>query len=280
MTLSSSGPETTQKTEKTAKTHRLNRFFVPLPEPIRAFPHEATIMESSQVHQIRNVLRLNVGHHLILVDDRRQESFVAEITEAARDRVSVKLLTSHEQMERPSTPHVVLGAGLIKGQRWDWMIQKVTELGVNAIVPLESERAVVHVGTPERKQERWYRIAQSAAEQSEGLFIPHMETPVGVVGFCELVKSCQIKIILLERSVQKEGCRRERLRQLFRHHAVAKSIAFAVGPEGGWSDHEVDYLLRKGFKPASLGKRILRSETAAVALMSALAYEYDATPPS
>ncbi len=260
------------ESKKPLKTHRLSRFFMTLPESVTEFPYNAVLDETSRVHQIRNVLRLTAGDHVIIVDDRRQESFVAEITDLARDRVFLKLITLHEKIERPSTPHIVLGAGLIKGQRWDWMVQKVTELGINAIVPLESERAVVHVGTPERKQERWHLIAQSAAEQSEGLFIPHMEVPVGVVGFCELVKSCQVKILLLER-----GPKRERLRQLFRHHAVAKSMALAVGPEGGWTDAEVEYLLGKGFKPASLGKRILRSETAAVALMSALAYEYDTT---
>ncbi len=256
----------------TTKTRcsNLSRFFMPLPEAITEFPYNTVLEESNRVHQIRNVLRLSAGDHVIIVDDRRHESFVAEITEVARSQIFLKLITSHQRAERASTPHIVLGAGLIKGQRWDWMVQKATELGVNAIVPLESERAVVHVGTPERKQERWHLIAQSAAEQSEGLFIPHIEVPVGVIGFCELVKSCQVKILLLER-----GAKRERLRQLFRHHAVAKSMALAVGPEGGWTDSEVEYFLSKGFKSASLGKRILRSETAAVALMSALAYEYD-----
>lgn len=255
---------------KTVNAHRLNRFFITLPEAVTTLPYASFVDDPASVHHVRNVLRLAAGDHLVAVDGQRQQSYIAEISELARDKIYINLLSIHEQTSEGAVPHILMGAALIKGQRWDWMLQKLTELGVQTIVPLETERAVVHIGSAEKKQERWTAVARSAAEQSEGLFIPRVEIPMSLSIFCERVRSATLKVVLLER-----GEKREALRRILRHHAVARSIAIAVGPEGGWSESEVSYLVANGFKPATLGDRILRSETAAITVMSALAYEFD-----
>ncbi len=255
---------------KTANTRRLNRFFIALPDAVKALPYASFVDDPPSVHHIRNVLRLTPGDHIVAVDGQRQQSFIAEVTELDRDKIYVSLLALHEQASEGAVPQIMMGAALIKGQRWDWMLQKVTELGVRTIVPIETERAVVHIGSAEKKQERWEAVARSAAEQSEGLFVPRVEMPMNLPAFCELARPAALKVALIER-----GDKREALRMLLRQHAVARSIAFAVGPEGGWTEPEAAYLIAAGFRPASLGARILRSETAAIAVMSALAYEYD-----
>ncbi len=280
-----------------------HRFFQAFPHEVLSFPCPTVLTDPVALHHLRNVLRLGPGMPLMIVDGERQKGYAAEIVAVERDRVEVMLLSLEVQggsrNGRDPMPHVTLGASLIKGQRWDWLLQKVTELGVRTVVPLESERAVVHIGSPKRKQERWQAVTRSAAEQSEGLFYPGVDLPMGLTAFCDRVRSCPVKVVLLvpldrewrercghqehpEQQKQRQQLqppkrheRREPLRKILREHATAKPMAFAVGPEGGWTEGETEYLLSQGFRPAELGKRVLRSETAAVALLSAMAYEYD-----
>lgn len=264
----------------------LRRFFVTLPEPVSAFPAALSVSEDSLVRHIRSVLRLNKGAEVVLVDQDRGQLYRAVIEAVEKSAIAFQL---EEILPIPAEssaylPEVILGAALIKEQRWDWLLQKTTELGVRTLVPLMSERTVIQVKDAEKKRERWQAIVQSAAEQSEGLFVPRVEVPMTVAGFTQwLSQQAESggplhKFVLQERDAQgQRHTLKSKMANMFQTPGTQTQsrLAFSVGPEGGWTAAEIALMSEAGFQPVSLGGRILRSETAAVSLMGALAYEYD-----
>jgi 16S rRNA (uracil1498-N3)-methyltransferase len=171
---------------------------------------------------------------------------------------------------KSSLPPVTLAVALIKEQRWDWLLQKATELGVRAFQPILSERTVIKLSESDipKKLERWQSVVRSAAEQSEGLFIPQMLKPVNVSQCAQSGSSDRLRILLAER-----GEDRLSLKSVLSGLQQEKMVTMAVGPEGGWTPQELDVFIQAGFVLASLGSRILRSETAAIAAMAGVVYE-------
>lgn len=256
----------------------LKRFFCPLPEPVATFPHPVTLTEAFVVNHIRSVLRYEPGQQILLVDPDRETAFQAKISAITKNTVQAEIQSSVPMVLSDGIPRITLAVALIKEQRWDWLLQKVTEMGVRRIIPLETAHTVIQVKDPERKQARWQAVAASAAEQSEGLFIPRVALPVSLSGFCDWaetsVSSSGHKALLLER-----GEEREPLRNWLAPHRKSwpepePEMIFTIGPEGGWDTSEINLLKARGFTPLSLGNRILRTETAAMALMSIMTYEF------
>lgn len=252
----------------------LRRFFIEVGDPVVAFPHPVQIYDAFTLDHARKVLRLKPGDQVLAVDCLLETVYRAEITELDRKSMKINLLQTASPVKAGQLPAVTLGMALIKEQRWDWMLQKSTELGIRTVVPLSVSRSVVQVHDPEKKRQRWQAVARSAAEQSEGLFIPRITIPMGIDAFARQVQLMPLKLLLLER-----GPYRTALKHLLRQHGSLPEVVAVIGPEGGWSEEEIDCLLAQGFQPVSLGDRILRSETAAISLMSALAYEYDEQQP-
>lgn len=169
-----------------------------------------------------------------------------------------------------SPVHIHLLQGLPKKERLEWIIQKATELGVFSIVPFESERSITLVEreTPQPKAHRWQIIAVKAAQQCRRGRIPRVHP---VLTFCDaigLFRGSDLKLILWER----ENC--QGLHRVLTAHSVPKSIALAVGPEGGFSAHELEMARQKGYTPVHLGQRILRTESAAIAATAVLQYQF------
>lgn len=261
------------------ETFHLKRFFVDLPAPVADFPTQLTIEDEGVVHHLRTVMRAKVGESVVLVDGQRRQAYLA-ILQALEKR------TLTAQVERPlaqpdgNLPAVTLAVALIKEQRWDWLIQKATELGVSAIQPIASERTIIKLDEKNfgKKQERWEAVMRSAAEQSEGLFIPVILPPVSVKSLCDQASAYNQRILLAER-----GAHRETLQTTLRKHPLQQhsppqhpsdqALLFAIGPEGGWTDGELAQFEQAGFVFASLGQRIMRTETAALAAMAAVVYE-------
>jgi 16S rRNA (uracil1498-N3)-methyltransferase len=139
---------------------------------------------------------------------------------------------------------------------------------------LLSERTVIKLseGDISKKQARWQAVVRSAAEQSEGLFIPQVLKPVHLPDFCPEFRKGEpdsaLRMVLVERGA------RLALKSLLSGLQANQPVTIAIGPEGGWTAAELDALNRAGFVPASLGMRILRSETAAMAAMAAVVYEF------
>ncbi len=165
----------------------------------------------------------------------------------------------------PSRLRLTLCQAIPKGDRFEWLIQKTTELGVSEIVPLISARTVVRPRRAESKIQRWNEIAEHAAAQSENAQPPVIFPPLTLEQF---LQSCPegLKLLLHERGEARP------LREILQEYP-SNSIILIVGPEGGWTPEETTQILATGFHKTHLGQRILRTETAGLVLAAILQYE-------
>ncbi|WP_097306634.1 16S rRNA (uracil(1498)-N(3))-methyltransferase [Pseudomonas chlororaphis] len=229
---------------------RLSRFFIDA--PLSLGEHE---LPEAQAHYIGRVLRMAEGDALQLFDGSGNE-FRGKLLEVGKKRVVVQLDESFAgQVESPLQIH--LGQGLSRGERMDWAIQKATELGVNEITPIFSERCEVRL-KDERADKRlahWRQVAVSACEQCGRSRVPVIHPP-GLLA--DWIKQTQADLKLVLHPVAEP----------LESHAKPATLAFLIGPEGGLSDAEVDQAQGAGFLPARLGPRVLRTETAPVVALT------------
>lgn len=189
------------------------------------------------------------------------------------DRLESKSLRASilEKIEGPPAPlaPIVLAQAILKGDRMNWMIQKATELGVAEIIPLLTSRVIVRppAGRVQTTQARWQRIAVDAAQQSEQWTYPKIIQPMTLSDLFKHVPHATLRCALLERSAE------QRLGSLSINHTFQGTIALVVGPEGGWTREEMREILDQRFQPITLGKSILRSETAPLVALSILQYK-------
>ena len=228
----------------------LPRFF--LEGALRFEVGEVVAIEGAICHQIGRVLRLRSGQRVVLLDGSTGAS-EAELVEVGPDRTLARILQAAPCAPEPAVA-VTLLAAVLKGERQDWLVQKAVELGVGRIVPLLTERGVAIASGA--KPERWRRIAREAAEQCERAVVPEVADPVSL----EEVSWTGAKAL---------ACTERDGRPLPALLADGDSkLALLVGPEGGWTDAERAWLAERGAIGASLGPRILRAETAALAALS------------
>lgn len=225
---------------------RLHRFFVKneLPEA----GETAVIEESGIVHQWRHVFRFNVGSLAILFD-RSGFEFLAQIIEWGLGRAVVLILEKRPNRNIPKR-EVHLFISIVKSGRFDLAVEKGTELGVSCFHPVLAERS-------EKKSlnlERLAKIAREASEQSGRHFVPSIQN---ILPLTEAVNRCSLPIVVLQPS----GVR---LTQIL--PADKTPIGFFLGPEGGWSDREINFFKNRDLPLASLGPMTLRTETAAIAV--------------
>jgi len=226
-------------------------------------------MTGDLLHHLRDSLRLHPGDSLTL-NDGCGSRYHVEVTHVTSQAIDSRII---EQQTEPArkTPPIVLGQALIKGDKMDWAIQKATELGVETIVPLHSTHSVIKLN-PERlghQRSRWERIARDAAQQSERWTIPTIADPMDLADICRHYAAAPVKGILAERS-SGPSLATIPLPQDHQH-----PIVLLVGPEGGWAPEEHRLALQQGFLPLTLGPRILRAETAAIAALSILQSRLD-----
>ncbi len=171
------------------------------------------------------------------------------------------------ELPPPATSRIrlILGQAIPKGDRFEWLIQKTTELGVAEIIPLISARTVVRPERAESRLQRWNEIAEHAAAQSENAQPPVVFPPHTLEQFLQ-TREDGLKLLLHEREHSRP------LRDILRAYP-SNSITFIVGPEGGWTPVETAQILAAGFLKAHLGQRILRAETAGLVLAAILQYE-------
>jgi 16S rRNA (uracil1498-N3)-methyltransferase len=229
---------------------RLSRFFIDA--PLSLGEHE---LPEAQAHYIGRVLRMAEGDALQLFDGSGNE-FRGTLLEVGKKRVVVRLDESFAgQVESPLQIH--LGQGLSRGERMDWAIQKATELGVNEITPIFSERCEVRL-KDERADKRlahWRQVAISACEQCGRSRVPVIHPPVLLADWTKQTQA-DLKLVLHPVAEPLES------------HAKPTTLAFLIGPEGGLSDAEVAQAHAAGFLPARLGPRVLRTETAPVVALA------------
>jgi len=181
----------------------------------------------------------------------------AEITSVADDAVVFAL---QEELDAEAALPVTLLLSIFKFDPMEWAIEKATELGVARIIPIVARRTEKHLAhAAEKRVERWRRIAREAAQQSRRSDVPEIAAPVNLkLALAEIQTG--LKILLDETETQRPIS--EALQQ------ASGDVAFAFGPEGGWTQEERAQLIESGWQPVTLGPRILRAETAAIAAMA------------
>jgi 16S rRNA (uracil1498-N3)-methyltransferase len=225
------------------------RFFV---DDIRGGVAE---LRGEEARHLTRVLRVEPGQRFEISDNAR--AFLAEIEEARGERVLFRVL---EPLASPPLPvRVTLCAALIKFDRFEWIVEKATELGVERIQPMETTRSERGLFEASRKRtERWMRIARESSQQSRRVRVP------------EILPSIRFKEALAIEAGHRFFLEEETAPPLL--HQIPEerqeSVALLLGPEGGWTDPERQAALATGWSPVSLGPQVLRAETAACAALA------------
>lgn len=219
------------------------------------------------VNHMKNVLRMKPGEAL-LVSDGTGNDYQCEIERLEADRAVVRICQAFcSQMELPS--RIWLFQGLPKADKLEFIIQKAVELGAEAVVPVATKNAVVRLDEKkaQSKRKRWQSIAESAAKQSKRSRIPSVETVMSLKEAFGFIKEQGFDLCLIPYE-QAQGM--ETMKEALAQVSSGQSIAVFIGPEGGFDESEIKLALEHGVRPVSLGKRILRTETAGLAILSAL----------
>lgn len=223
-------------------------------------------IKGDEVGHIRSVLRLKAGDFITLFDGSGWE-FKGRIELVGKAGVSVDILEGWEG-DTESPIEIVLGQGIPKSDKMDFIIQKATELGVSRIVPLYTER-VISKTLSSGKLERWRKIAIEACKQSGRVKPPVVSGPVRINEFISSSDKSSLRLIPWEG--EKAASLKDVLPSSF---IESGKVSFIVGPEGGLSENEVELAKRSGYIPVSLGRRILRTETVSLSILSIIQFLY------
>jgi 16S rRNA (uracil1498-N3)-methyltransferase len=222
-----------------------------------------------EVNHIRNVMRLKPGEEISvsLGEDGREYRYGIEAYEAEAVLCRLRFVKERE-VELPV--RVLLFQGLPKSDKMDLIVQKAVELGAAEIIPVSMERCVVKLddGKAEKKVKRWQTIAESAASQSRRGILPQVRMPMTMREAIALAeRETQLRVIPYELQ-EDDGSTKEYLESI----QPGQSISIFIGPEGGFTKEEVELAKAAGIRPISLGNRILRTETAGLAMLAWLIY--------
>jgi len=239
-------------------------FFIE-PEAIQG---DGITLTGSLAHHLVESLRIQPGEELWLGHSGGLR-FRARVIRVDPGRLTADIISSSDP-PAASSPHTTLGLALIKSEHMDWAIQKATELGITRLVPLVTARTVIRL-SPERipnRMARWRAIAREAAQQSMRWKLPQVTEPEPFATWCEQEREIMCRLLLWEHP---QG---RRLRESLRGRQKPETIAVAIGPEGGFDDEEVGRAEECGFESVSLGPRILRTESAVLAALAIIQYEW------
>jgi 16S rRNA (uracil1498-N3)-methyltransferase len=248
----------------------MHRFFLP---PQSITPTQVSFPEDT-ARQIRLVLRLQPGQQVVVLDNQGSE-YLVELEEVNANGVAGHII---EQRTAPGEPRIdlTLYMCLTQREKYEWVLQKCTELGVRRFVPVISNRSLVRKKQDtDQKKERWERIIREAAEQCGRGRLPVLE---GTLFFDEALTHADGEPVL--KIMPYEGESIESLHNLLEMNSPNEAdlssmdICILIGPEGGFTDQEVEQARRAGFTRVSLGSRILRMETAAVATTALIMYTW------
>lgn len=227
-------------------------------------------IEGSDVNHIRNVLRMKAGEK-VRISTSSGKNYFCRLSEIGEAMVQADIL--EELSEGTELPNkIYLFQGLPKGDKMELIIQKAVELGAYEIIPVSMKNCVVKLDAKkaENKVRRWQEIAKSAAKQSKRSLIPEIRTPLTYRQAVEAAKELDVVFIPYENE-RGMAATREAVEQL----KAGQSIGIFIGPEGGFAPEEIELAKKEGMQLISLGKRILRTETAGLAALAVLAYHLE-----
>lgn len=244
----------------------MHHFFV-TPEQVQ----EDTIkITGSDVNHMKNVLRMKIGEQ-VQISDGNNRKFLCEVQLMASEEICLRIKEElRADTELPS--RIYLFQGLPKSDKMELIVQKAVELGVFAVIPVATKRAVVKLDDKKagKKIERWNSIAESAAKQSGRSLVPEVMQVMSYKEALQYAKDLDVVLIPYELA---EGM--NETKTMIENICPGQSVGIFIGPEGGFEVEEVEYATLQGVKPITLGKRILRTETAGLTTLSILMYHLE-----
>lgn len=242
------------------------KFFV---EPSKV-KNGTIVIDTEDVNHITRVLRMEIGDEISVCDSAGTD-YVAKINEISKNAVVCSVVDSKKSDTEPEL-QVTLWQGIPKGSKMEYIIQKTTELGIKRIVPVTMSRCVSKIENKkdgEKKVQRWQKIAESAAKQSGRGIVPEICMPVS---FSEAVDG----LLKCDKAFAPYECEENNsIKSVISGIGGNMSLGFIIGPEGGFAPEEIDNLTGRSIPSVTLGKRILRTETAGETVLAILMYEAD-----
>jgi len=229
------------------------------------------VITGKDVNHIKNVLRMRQGEEIAVSNGSDGKEYRCGIEEIHEDEVVCTLrFIKEDALELPSK--IYLFQGLPKADKMELIIQKAVELGVYQVIPVSSKRAVVKLDEKKAKSkvERWQGIAEAAAKQSKRGIIPQVGPVMTMKQAVEFSKCAKVRLIPYELA---EGM--EKTKEIINSLKPGEDVAIFIGPEGGFEEEEVCFASQNGIEPITLGKRILRTETAGMTVLSWLMYHLE-----
>lgn len=223
------------------------------------------------VKHIKNVLRNKIGDELIVCDGIKTD-YRCEIREVLSDKIILNIIEKEESQAEPKIK-VDLYQGYPKSDKMDLIVQKCTEVGISNIIPTLMKRTVVKLDDKDKnkKVQRWQKIAEEAAKQSKRVCIPKINEVISSKNMFENLK--KYDNVLVPYECEKDSFVNNVLTKLDKENI--KNIAIVIGPEGGISDEEIEEMAKlTNLRKISLGKRILRTETAGLVTLAVIMYEF------
>jgi 16S rRNA (uracil1498-N3)-methyltransferase len=242
----------------------MSKFFVE-PENIQG---DNIFIYGEDVNHITKVLRLG-PNNIIIVCDGNGKDYKVSIQEINKKEIKTKVLESSYSLSE-SPIRVALYQGIPKAGKMEYIIQKTTELGIDRIVPVTTRRTVVKIEdkkSEQKKVQRWQKVAYEAAKQSNRGRVPHVAYPISYEEALKQLSLMDINLMPYEKE------KTNHLKNVLKADMKAQSIGILIGPEGGFSDEEVQMSKDENLNIVTLGPRILRTETAGAAVLAILMYE-------
>ncbi len=227
----------------------------------------------TDVNHIQQVLRLKKGENIQIISKQTHKQYVVEIIQYEEQKIITQIIQEVEETAQ-SNIQIDIYQGIPKSDKMEWIIQKTTELGVNAIIPTIMERCIVKLNEKDAKKkiERWQKIAEGAAKQSKRINIPSIEPVIKLPEVIEKMAEYDVFIVAYEEE------NKQTLKNVLQNIAKTNKplkIGIIVGPEGGIDKKEIVQLQQTNAKIVTLGKRILRTETAPIVITANIMYELE-----
>ncbi len=234
----------------------MRRFYAPKEN----FQDKNVFLSPEETRHLRDVLRLRGGEKIHIFDGEGNE-FLCGIEKTEKREIVLKIIENVIPSAPESNLDLTLAAAVLKGEKFDLVVQKAAELGVTKFVPVQTKRADVKIKDGGKKTERWRKIALEAAKQSGRAKLMRIEKPLDFEQFIESAEGQ--KVLFAEKSGES-----------FSKIEETKKITAVIGSEGGWEESEIDLARKNDFQIITLGGRILRAETAAISIAAVLQHRF------
>jgi 16S rRNA (uracil1498-N3)-methyltransferase len=233
----------------------MHRFYAP-PKNISG---DMVMLDESETRHAREVLRMRAGSVVNVFDGEGRE-YSCEITGIGKKECALRIVKEIEPTSPESPLDLTLAAAILKGEKFDWLIQKAVELGVTRLIPITTIRCDVKMDGPSKRLDRWRRIALEATKQCGRARIMDVAEALAFKSFIAQVQDAHFSTFLFS----------ERGGSTFSSDVDTKSVVALVGSEGGWDDSELEQAKRAEIQIVTLGGRVLRAETAGIAVTALL----------